>query len=111
MSEWEYVRTNSKGEPIFRRDTNETKEFVDSFLDERNIPYQYREKPFMYWITNDEGRDYAYFYTTGRWCKRVNRGYPKMHYQSKGIEDFCTRFLNKFVGQPFNKKEENEDNT
>ena len=105
MSKWEYIRPNSKGEAIFRRDTNETKEFVDSFLQERNIPHSYCEKPHMYWITNSEGRDYAYFYTTGRWYKRVNRGYPKMHYHSNGIEDFCTRFLNKYVGQPFKKKE------
>ena len=111
MSEWTYVRTNSKVKPIFRRETNEAKEYVDSFLEERNIPHSYSEKPCMYWLPNSEGRDYAYFYTTGRWYKRVNRGYPKMHYHSKGIEDFCTRFLNKFVGQPFEKKEQNENNT
>ena len=28
MSEWKYVRTNSKGKKIYRRDTNESLEFV-----------------------------------------------------------------------------------
>ena len=38
---------------------------------------------------------YSYYYTTGRWAKYMprNRGYPKKHYRSKGIEDFYNRFL------------------
>ena len=104
MNDWTYVRTNSKGEAIFRRDTHETKEYVDSFLEERNIPYEYRDKANMYWILNDEGKEYCYYYTTGRWSKRVSRGFPKKHFHSKGIEDFCNRFLNRFVGQPYPKE-------
>ena len=34
MSEhdWKYVRTNSKGESVFRKDTNESLEFVTNYL-------------------------------------------------------------------------------
>ena len=42
MSEhkWEYVRTNSKGERIFRKDTNESLEFVCKYLDSNDIDYE-----------------------------------------------------------------------
>ena len=36
-SEYKYDRTNSKGEKIFRRDTNETLEEVEKYLDSKNI--------------------------------------------------------------------------
>ena len=32
-SEWEYVRTNSKGEAIFRRDTDDDFDFVCSYFE------------------------------------------------------------------------------
>jgi len=37
MSEYKYARTNSKGEVILRRDTEETLSFVTSILDKNNI--------------------------------------------------------------------------
>ena len=42
-SEWEYVRKNSKGETIFRRNTNEEFDFVCDYLEDNNIPYTYKD--------------------------------------------------------------------
>ena len=99
--EWEFVRKNSKGEAIFRKDTNETLEFVENYLQENNIKYCISEAASMLWIKNQEDREYVYYWPTGRWSRR--RPTYKVHYHSNGIDDFVTRFLNKFVEQ--NKKE------
>ena len=40
VSEWKYVRTNSKGKKIYRRDTNESLEFVTDYLDKHELSYQ-----------------------------------------------------------------------
>ena len=37
-SEWKYERTNSKGERVYRRDTNESLAFVTEYLDEKKYP-------------------------------------------------------------------------
>ena len=34
MGKWKYVRTNSKGDAVFRKDTNESLEFVENYLKE-----------------------------------------------------------------------------
>jgi len=95
---WKYNRINSKGEIIFRHDTNQLLESVMEFLREKNIDFILKEKANMLWIYY-KGNKVAYFYTTGRWNTfKANRGYPKKHYSSKGIRDFCNRFL-------FNMKE------
>ena len=36
MSEWKYVRTNSKGKKIYRRNTNESLEFVLDYLEKKS---------------------------------------------------------------------------
>ena len=38
--DWQYVRTNSKGERIFRKETNESLEFVREYLDKHGIEYE-----------------------------------------------------------------------
>ena len=40
MSEWKYVRTNSKGKKIYRRDTNESLEFVLDYLEKKELPHE-----------------------------------------------------------------------
>ena len=101
VNDWKYVRTNSKGDAIFRKDTNETLEFVEKYLKDKDIEYSVNRAASMIWITNQEGREYVYYWTTGRWSKR--RMSYKIHYRSNGIDDFVTRFLNRFVEE--NKKE------
>lgn len=98
---WKFVRHNSKGEAVFRKDTNETLEFVEKYLQDNKIDYMVNIPASLLWITNDEAKEYVYYWTTGRWAKR-QRTYLK-HYHSNGIEDFVTRFLNRFAEQ--NKKE------
>ena len=88
--EWEFVRKNSKGEAIFRKDTNETLEFVENYLQENNIKYCISEAASMLWIKNQEDREYVYYWTTGRWSRRKPK--YKVHYHSNGIDDFVTRY-------------------
>ena len=95
-SEWKFVRKNSKGESILRRDTNETLEEVLDFLkDIKGIEVEVFLKATLISIYVD-WRRYDYYWTTGRWCQRKSN-YPKTHYHSKGIEDFCNRFLKKDI--------------
>lgn len=94
-SEWTYVRTNSKGKRIFRRDTEESLEFVEQYLTEKKIPYELREGATLMYIFNRDGRRYAYYWTTGRWS--ADNAIVDEHYHSNGINDFVTRFLNKFA--------------
>ncbi len=97
MSEYKYARTNSKGEVILRRDTEEDLTFVMEYLNENKIPFEYIDSATMFYIENRAGVRYAYYYTTGRWAiKSRNR---KKHYQSKGIADFVDRFLNKYADE------------
>ena len=103
-SEWTYVRTNSKGKPIFRRDTNEDLEFVENYLTERNIDYDLRLGATMMYIYNNDDKRYAYYWTTGRWS--VENAITDGHYHSKGIDDFVCRFLNKFAQE---KKDASSD--
>ena len=71
-SEWQYKRTNSKGEAVLRRDTNETVDFVETYLIKNKIPYMGSGTTMLY-IENKAGKEYAYYCTTGRWSikKRV----------------------------------------
>tara|TARA_R100001244_G_scaffold126404_1_gene96736 strand:- start:32 stop:334 length:303 start_codon:yes stop_codon:yes gene_type:complete len=95
MSEYHFDRVNSKGEVIFRRDTNESLEDVENYLTSKSIEYEVKEQARMIKVIT-EGRDYSYYYTTGRWSpyKKYFGGYStKKHYKSNGIEDFITRFI------------------
>ena len=111
MGKWKYVRTNSKGDAVFRKDTNESLEFVENYLKEKEIEYCINLPASLIYIENEEGREYVYYWTTGRWYRRKPK--YKVHYHSNGIDDFVTRFLNRFVEQ--NKierelKNEQDDN-
>jgi len=101
-SDYYYVRTNSKGEKILKRDTKEGVEDATAYLDSIGIEYEIKSGARMMWIyiprkDNPDWSDkkYAYYYTTGRWNQFKAGGYPTKHYQSKGIEDFITRFAMK----------------
>ena len=89
-SGYRFDRVNSKGEVIFRRDTNETLEYVEKYLNSKGIKYEVRKGAYMLWIKKDKW--YAYSYTTGRWHPYIENSYPKKHYRSNGIDDFITRF-------------------
>jgi len=97
--DWKYVRTNSKGEPIFRRDTNESLEFVTNYLNDKDIPYEICKTAGLIWIDNIAEVTYVYYWTTGRWAiRKTNKKYKK-HYHSKGIDDFVTNYLNKYADE------------
>ena len=101
---WSYDRTNSKGEVIFRHDTEEDFNFATTFLDKKNMEYEKRTGGSMLWI-HYKDETYSYYPTTGRWAPWTKGGYPNKHYTSKGIEDFYTRFL--LAGKPtFKRKTE-----
>ena len=89
---WSYARTNSKGEVIFRHDTDETIEDAINFLKEKGIKYEEKRGATMLWVYSHEQK-FSYYYTTGRWSKFSKKRFPKTHYRSKGIEDFYNRFL------------------
>ena len=96
MSEYRFDRVNSKGEVMFKRDTNESLEDVEKYLTSKSIEYEIKEQAHMIKIIT-EGRDYSYYYATGRWSpyKEYLGGYPKKYYKSNGIEDFITRFIDR----------------
>lgn len=91
---WVYVGRNSKGEPKFRKYTNETIEFVKEYLDARDITYFVHEDQKLIFIykekepTSRYSKRYCYYYTTGRWGDDSRR----KHYHSDGIEHFITKY-------------------
>ena len=94
-SEWKYVRTNSKGKKIYRRDTNESLEFVTDYLEKHELSYHVVKSASFVYIINVANIEYLYFWTTGRWTARQPHIslYTK-HEHSKGIDDFVTNYLN-----------------
>ena len=93
-SEWSYVRTNSKDERVFRRNTNESLSFVTEYLDDKKIPYEVVNSAGLIFIDNEIKIRYVYYWSTGRWSKK-KRTYDK-HYHSKGIDHFTTTYLNDY---------------
>tara|TARA_R110002096_G_scaffold188608_3_gene368561 strand:+ start:229 stop:591 length:363 start_codon:yes stop_codon:yes gene_type:complete len=93
-SEWEYVGTNSKGKPKFRRYTNQTLQYVTDYLDNLGVSYLTKEEATLIFIYTEKDPEsqysqrYSYYYSTGRWGtdKRVK------HYHSKGIEHFMETY-------------------
>ena len=97
-AEWVFVRKNSKGENIFRRDTNQTAEYVANVLNEKEVAFVYSESGSCFRIYNEkEDRNYQYYPTTGRWGVYFYQKRPTKHYHSKSIEDFLDRFFFKTV--------------
>jgi len=84
-----------------RRNTNETIEDVFKYLKDNKIKFKdTRKSNSIITIYNNNKEEYGYVYNTGRWS--TYKGFKVKHYHSKGIEDFVTKYLNKFV-------EENKD--
>lgn len=104
---WEYVRTNSKGEAIFRKDTNETLEFVCQYLDKNNIKYEVVSSATLLRVYSRADRPYIYYWTTGRWSPRRNSA--KKHFHSNGIADFVERYLNKYADEHIREQQERID--
>ena len=93
-SEWKYVRTNSKGKKIYRRDTNESLEFVLDYLKKQELRYKICMSASFIYISNLANIQYLYYWTTGRWCVRQPHiTFYTRHEHSKGIEDFVTNHL------------------
>jgi len=92
--EWTYVGKNSKGEPKFKRYTEETLEFVKDYLDSKGIAYFVHEAQNLIFIYKEKepknrySSRYAYYYTTGRW----GNDRRSKHYHSDGIEHFITKY-------------------
>ena len=91
---WAYAGRNSKGEPKFRRPTNQTLEFVKDYLNNKGLAYFVHEKQALLFIYKDKepksrfSSKYAYYYTTGMWgSDKRNK-----HYHSKGIENFVETY-------------------
>ena len=101
---WEYVRTNSKGERIFRKDTNETLEFACEYLDKHGIEYEVILSASLIVVYSKANRPYMYYWTTGRWSPR-RRNYNK-HFHSNGIADFVERYLNKYAEEHIQEDKE-----
>ena len=94
---WEYVRTNSKGEAIFRKETGQSLSYVIDYLNDNNIEYEIIPSATLIVIYSRASRPYVYYWTTGRWSPR-KRSYNK-HYHSDGIEDFVGKYLNKYADE------------
>lgn len=101
-SEWKFVRKNSKGEAILRRDTNESLDDVLEYLKDKNVAVEVHPKATLLSIYVGCYR-FEYYWTTGRWANRRD-GYPKKHYHSKGIADFFERFLSQHIEEADDQK-------
>ena len=71
MSEWKYVN-KFKGKKIYRRNTNESLEFVIDYLKKQELPYKVCLFSSFIYITNIANIQYLYYWTTGRWCKTTH---------------------------------------
>jgi len=91
---WTYVGRNSKGEPKFRKPTNQTLEFVKDYLDNKGLAYFVHENQSLLFIYKDKepqsrySSRYSYYYTTGKWGSDKR----KKHYHSNGIEHFVETY-------------------
>jgi hypothetical protein len=91
---WTYVGRNSKGEPKFRKPTNQTLEFVKDYLDNKGLAYFVHENQALLFIYKDKepqsrySSRYSYYYTTGKWGSDKR----KKHYHSKSIEHFVETY-------------------
>ena len=103
-NEWKFVRKNSKGEAILRRDTNESLDDVLEYLKDKNVTVELYPKATLLSIYVG-WRRFDYYWTTGRWCQR-REGYPKKHYHSKGIADFFERFLSQHIEEADEQQKE-----
>ena len=93
-SEWLFVRKNSKGENIFRRETNQTAEHAATVLNNKEIAFVYSDSGSCFRMYNEtENRHYQYYPTTGRWGVYHYQKRPSKHYHSRSIEDFLNRFF------------------
>lgn len=93
-SEWVFVRKNSKGENIFRRDTHQTAEHVANVFNEKEIPFDFFKSASCFKLYNDrDNKCYQYYYSTGRWGVYKWDRRPTKHYHSKSVEDFLERFF------------------
>lgn len=93
-SEWLFVRYNSKGEKVFRRNTNQTAEYVAEVLNGLDIPFVYSKTGSCFRIYNEKkNKNYQYYPTTGRWGVYVYQKRPSKHYHSTCVEDFLERFF------------------
>lgn len=93
-SGWQYVGKNSKGEPKFRKYTNQTLEHVIQYLDSLNIVYLVKAEASLIFIYKDKepksqySSRYSYYYTTGRWGDDKRN----KHYHSNSIEHFMEKY-------------------
>lgn len=101
---WQYVRTNSKGEAVFRKDTGQSLAHCLEYLKHEGIEYEVVESATLIIIYSKADRPYMYYWTTGRWSPR-RRNYNK-HFHSDGIENFVEKYLNKYADEHI--KEDNE---
>jgi len=94
---WEYVRTNSKGEAVFRKETGQSLEYVCEYLDKNHIDYEVILSATLIVVYSKANRPYMYYWSTGRWTPR-RKSYKK-HFHSDGVEDFVSKYLNKYADE------------
>jgi len=91
---WTYVGRNSKGEPRFRKPTNQTLEVVKEYLDNKELAYFVHENQALIFIYKDKAPQsryssrYSYYYTPGKWGSDKR----KKHYHSNSIEHFVETY-------------------
>lgn len=103
---WEYVRTNSKGEAVFRKETGQTLEYVCDYLNDNNIRHEIVLSASLIVVYSKADRPYMYYWSTGRWTPR-RKSYKK-HFHSDGIEDFVGKYLNKYAEEHIREQQERE---
>ena len=93
-SKWHFQGLDKNKKPKFVQYTNAVLSEVSAFLDNKNVKHIISEKALKIDVYSHASK-YFYYYTTGRWAV-ASDNYTKatrIHYRSKGIEDFYKRFL------------------
>ena len=98
--EWHYTSTNSQGKKKFKRNTDESFEFVIDYLGKRGIlDVFHNPRPAFIMFHLEQGDKVQYFWTTGRWAvmDSFTRNLPSKHYHSKGINDLFETYFDKGI--------------
>jgi hypothetical protein len=77
---------------VKRKNTHEPIQEVCKYLIMQDIKYESKLEAGFLKIFNKKDEGFVYYYTTGR-HRKYNSLPIDLHHASKGIHDFCTKYL------------------
>ena len=68
-------------------------EYTLAALENNNCTYDPLLGAHLLRVYSPKGREFYFYYTTGRWSGKHNGYFSKKHYRSRGVDDFLERFV------------------